>query len=78
MAFPQASPGPSSFGYTRGTERYRGSGSGMGPAVAGTGQYAQGQGTVSGTTSSWTPDIVYLFILVIAEMAVFGYLSRRI
>lgn len=79
MAFAQVPRGNSAFGYTIGTQYYRGSGSGMGQNTGGTGVFAQGQGNqVNGTTTTWTPDIGYLFVLVIIEMAIFGWLSRRI
>jgi hypothetical protein len=48
--------------------------------MAGNGQFAQGQGVPVGPsgTSTWTPTILYLFVLVFAEMFVFGILSRHI
>jgi hypothetical protein len=52
-----------------------GSGSGMGQAVAGRGQFASGNGvTVAG--QDWHPTILYLAALVIAEMVVFGWLGH--
>lgn len=54
-----------------------GSGSGMGQAMAGRGQFAAGQGvTVGGQT--WHPTILYLFVLILAEMAVFGFVSHHL
>lgn len=72
-----ASPSPS-FGYYRGNPQYLGYGSGQGPNVAGNGQYAQGQGPISGSMTGWTPTILYLFALIIAEMFVFAFLSRHV
>lgn len=47
--------------------------------MAGAGRYAQGQGPVTGNLpGDWTPTIIYLLILVIGEMIVFGWLSRRV
>lgn len=73
----QFSSPTASFGYYRGAPQYLGQGSGMGQNVAGVGQMAQGQGSV-GTPTGWTPTILYLFILIVAEMIVFGILSRHI
>ena len=71
-------PYPSSpYGYFRGAPLYGGYGSGNGPNVSGISQFAQGQGGV-GTQSSWNPTILYLFVLIVAEMFVFGLLSRHV
>lgn len=67
----------SSFGYYRGTPLAGGSGSGMGQAMHGTNEFAQGNGPVDNTTQ-WSPTILYMFALIIAEMVIFGYLARRI
>lgn len=67
----------SSFGYYRGTPYYGGYGSGQGPSVQGTGQFAQGSGPVN-NTSQWNPTILYMFALIIAEMVVFGILARHV
>lgn len=72
----QFSSPTASFGYYRGSPQFLGTGSGMGPAVQGNSQFAQGQGT--GSTSGWTPTILYLFVLIVAEMFVFGILSRSV
>lgn len=71
-----ASP-TASFGYYRGAPQYMGQGSGMGQNVAGIGQMPQGQGGGS-NTSNWSPTILYLFVLIIAEMFVFAFLSRHV
>jgi hypothetical protein len=48
----------------------------MGPKLQGLGVFSQGQGPANG--SSWDPSIAYLFLLVIAEMVVFGLISRAL
>lgn len=67
-----------SFGYYRGNPQFMGYGSGMGQNVAGVGQLAQGQGAGVNSANGWTPTIFYLFVLVFAEMVVFGVLSRHV
>ena len=42
------------------------------PKILSTGQGAPGTG------SGWQPTIVYLFILIIAEMIVFGFISKAL
>lgn len=67
----------SSFGYYRGWPIYGGDGSGMGVEMAGTNVFSAGQGgTDTGTT--WTPTILYLFVLIIVEMFVFAFIARRV
>jgi hypothetical protein len=66
----------SSFGYYRGTPLYGGSGSGMGPVMAGTGIFSAGQGNAGST--GWTPTILYMFVLIVVEMIVFGILARHV
>jgi hypothetical protein len=70
-----ASP-TSTFGYYRGTPYTGGTGSGMGQAVNGVGILPQGQGANQDT--GWTPTILYLFVLIIAEMVIFGFIGRHI
>ena len=36
-----------------------------------------GQGA-PGTSGGWQPTIVYLFLLIIAEMIVFGFISKAL
>lgn len=76
----QYSAPSSSFGYYRGNPQFMGTGSGIGQNVAGNNQFAAGQGNVVGGagTSNWTPTILYLFVLIVAEMFVFAFLSRHI
>jgi len=68
----------SAFGYYRGNPQFMGYGSGQGQNVAGSGTFAQGQGPVSASTTGWTPTILYLFVLIIAELFVFAFLSRHV
>lgn len=37
---------------------------------------AQGLGTVQGPGGGWHPTILYLFVLILAEMFVFGVIAR--
>jgi hypothetical protein len=74
QAIVSRSPNPS-LGYYAGSP-VTGSG-GMGQAVAGAGQFAAGNGiTVGGAT--WHPTVVYLIAMVVAEMVVFGWISRAL
>ena len=52
------------------------SGSGMGQAVNGMGILSQGTGNQQDT--GWTPTILYMFLLIILEMIIFGYLARKV
>jgi hypothetical protein len=65
-----------SFGYYRGTPYYGGSGSGMGPNMAGNGVFSAGQGNAG--NSGWSPTILYMLALVILEMIVFAWLGKHI
>lgn len=67
----------SSFGYYRGWPIYGGDGSGMGVEMAGANVFSAGQGSSQGT-SSWTPTILYLFVLIIVEMFVFAFIAQRV
>jgi len=64
---------PQHQGYYRGEPHAGGQGSMAGPAMQGVGISAAGQ---SGSYGGWHPTVVYIGILVLAEMAVFGWLSR--
>jgi hypothetical protein len=70
----------SSFGYWRGggseIPLAQGQGSGMGQANSGAGILSQGQGVMNGT--SWHPTVIYLLVLVVAEMVVFGFIARAL
>jgi hypothetical protein len=48
----------------------------MGQATAGTSQLAQGIGGVTVAGQTWHPTILYLFVLILAEMIVFGFVGR--
>lgn len=68
----------SSFGYYRGWPIYGGDGSGMGVEMAGTNVFSAGQGTQSSAGAAWSPTILYLFLLIIAEMFVFAFIARKV
>ena len=68
----------SSYGYYRGWPIYGGDGSGMGVEMAGSNVFSAGSGSSSDTANAWTPTILYLFVLVIVEMAVFAFIARRL
>jgi hypothetical protein len=69
---------PSSFGYYRGSPQAGGTGSGMGVSMAGNTSYAAGQGPSAGSNSGWHPSILYMFVLIIAEMFVFAFISKHL
>lgn len=69
----------SSFGYYRGWPIYGGDGSGQGVEMAGSNVFSAGQGTnTDGAGASWTPTILYLFVLIVIEMFVFAFIARRL
>jgi len=72
-------PNPA-FGYFRGVGSEGplagGQGSNMGPKVQGLGFLSQGQGPPG--SSGWDPTITYLLVLVVAEMVIFGFISRML
>lgn len=47
-----------------------------GPKLQGLGIFSQGQGKPNG--GSWEPTVIYLLLLIIAEMIVFGFISRAL
>jgi hypothetical protein len=47
----------------------------MGLKEQGLGVFSAGQGS-PGSGSGWEPTVVYLLLLIIAEMIVFGVISR--
>jgi hypothetical protein len=67
---------PGTAGYYRGNPKYGGQGSGMGGDGVSAKGFLTGAGAANGT--GWTPTILYLFLLIIAEMFVFGWLSRKV
>lgn len=69
----------SSFGYYRGSPIFGGDGSGQGVEMAGTNVFSAGSGTQGGAGgTSWTPTILYLFVLIVLEMFVFAMIARRL
>lgn len=71
----------SSFGYWRGggsdgVPLAGGQGSGMGQKNSGTGLFPAGMGSITG--GDWHPTVIYLLVLVVAEMFVFGFISRML
>lgn len=55
-----------------------GQGSGMGAQMAGSSSFAAGQGPAAGSDTGWHPTILYMFGLILLEMAVFGFISRHL
>jgi hypothetical protein len=45
--------------------------------MAGTNVFSQGQGP-TGQQGSWSPTILYMLALIILEMFVFGFISRKL
>lgn len=69
----------SSFGYYRGAPVFNGDGSGTGPNVSGSNVFTAGQGAAtSAGSSTWSPTILYLFVLILVEMFVFAFIARHI
>jgi hypothetical protein len=68
----------SSFGYYRGNPLAFGQGSGQGVDMAGANVFSAGSGPTSDSGTSWSPTILYLFVLIVVEMFVFGFLARRL
>lgn len=70
---------PSSpFGYYRGNPVFNGDGSNQGPNEMGMNIFSQGQGSSANATSAWSPTILYLFVLILIEMFVFAWISRKL
>jgi hypothetical protein len=68
----------SSFGYYRGWPIFGGDGSGMGVEMAGSNVFSAGTGTTNTSGNTWTPTILYLFVLIVLEMFVFAFVARRL
>jgi hypothetical protein len=68
----------SSYGYYRGSPIYGGDMGSEGPQVSGVNVFSAGQGNMSDNASGWTPTILYLFLLIIAEMFVFAFIARKV
>lgn len=69
---------PPSWGYYRGAPMVGNQGSGQGANMAGSTSYAAGQGPAAGSNSGWHPTILYMFVLILLEMVVFGFISRHL
>lgn len=68
----------SSFGYYRGAPVFNGDGAGQGPNVSGSNVFTAGQGTSTGAGTTWSPTILYLFVLILIEMFVFAFIARHV
>jgi hypothetical protein len=69
----------SSFGYYRGAPIAGGDGSGMGPNMSGSNVFSAGMGaTGTADAGTWTPTILYLFVLVFVEMFIFAFIARHL
>lgn len=79
-----ASMPSASFGYWRGggseIPLAGGQGSGMGQANSGLGKLAQGIGVAGGggQGGQWTPSVIFLLGLTVAEMIVFALVARAL
>lgn len=68
----------SSFGYYRGWPVYGGDTGTEGPQVSGSNVFSQGQGGTSAVAGTWTPTILYMFVLILIEMFVFAWIARKV
>lgn len=87
MGFKASASGAGAF-YARPSSSagyWRGSGSPGGAGVAGVGGTMAGTNTISGIFSApsgapsaggWSPSVLYLLVLIVAEMFIFGFISR--
>ena len=68
------------FGYWRGGMSdgplWKGQGSNMGLKAQGANLFSAGTGATPGGGGGWEPTVIYLLILIVAEMVVFGAISR--
>lgn len=46
--------------------------------MAGANVFSAGQGNMSDNASGWTPTILYLFLLILAEMFIFAFIARKV
>ena len=68
-----------SFGYYRGSPVFNGDGAGQGANVSGANVFSAGQGsTTSSGGGSWSPTILYMFVLILVEMFVFALIARHL
>jgi hypothetical protein len=69
----------SAYGYYRGWPIFGGDTGTEGPQVSGSNVFSQGQGSsMTSGAGSWTPTILYLFVLILVEMFIFAWISRRV
>jgi hypothetical protein len=68
----------SSYGYYRGFPIFGGEGSGQGPNVSGSNVFSAGQGASTSSGTSWSPTILYMFVLILVEMFVFAWVARKL
>ena len=69
----------SSYGYYRGAPVVGGDIGNQGPQVSGSNVFSQGQGaSMTQGAGSWTPTILYLFVLILIEMFVFAFIARKV
>lgn len=69
----------SSYGYYRGSPIAGGDTGTQGPQVSGSNVFSAGQGTANAASgSTWSPTILYLFVLVLVEMFVFAWVARHV
>lgn len=68
------------YGYYVGWPLAGNQGSGQGVNMAGSNVFSAGQGTTqsSSSSSSWSPTILYMFVLIFIEMFVFAMIARRL
>jgi hypothetical protein len=45
--------------------------------MAGNGVFSQGQGPVT-QTGAWSPTVLYMIALIVLEMIIFGFISRKL
>jgi hypothetical protein len=69
----------SSFGYYRGNPVFTGEGAGQGQNVSGANVFSAGQGTdTTAGGTSWSPTILYMFVLILIEMFIFAFIARKL
>jgi hypothetical protein len=67
----------SSYGYYRGAPMAGGQGSGAGPSMQGTSAFSAGQGPAAGP-GGWHPTVIYMGGLILLEMVVFAFISKKL
>jgi hypothetical protein len=46
--------------------------------MAGSTSMSAGQGSTNSSNTGWHPTILYMFVLILLEMVVFGFISRKL